>query len=84
MADGTGGASYYQGEGNPVTIAPFFKQFVHDISETFIATFNTTAEAGGREHLVRIKMSTSTPKVKLRHPDEVRPGNLESPVARQQ
>jgi hypothetical protein len=83
VADGTGGNTYYQGEGNPVSIGPFFKEFVHDIAETYVATFNTTAEAGGREHLVRIKVSTNTPKVKVKAPAEVRPGNREAAVARQ-
>jgi hypothetical protein len=83
VADGTGGNSYYEGTGNPVSIAPFFKQFVHDIAETYVATFNTTPEAGGREHLIRIKMSTNMPKVKVKAPEEVRPGNLEAAVARQ-
>ena len=78
VADGTGGDAYFEGTGSPVSLSPFLKQFVHAISETYVATFNAPADAGGREHLVRVKMSTSTPKLKLRHPDEVRPGNLEA------
>lgn len=78
VADETGGESYYSGPMNPVSLTPYFKQFLHSISETYVATFNADAEAGGREHLLRMKLTTSTPKLKLRHPDEVRPGNLEA------
>lgn len=83
VADGTGGVSYYQGTFNPVSLTPFFHQFEHDLSETYIATFSADAAAGGREHLLRIKMSSTVPKVKLRHPDEVRPGNQELPASAQ-
>ena len=78
VADSTGGETFYEGTGNPVSLTPFFNRFMHDIAETYVATFNAPAGAGGREHLVPIKMSSTLSKVKLRHPDEVRPGNLES------
>lgn len=81
VADATGGVSYYQGTFNPVSLTPFFHQFEHDISETYVATFN--ADSGGRDHLVHVKMSSTIPKLKLRHADEVRPGNQESPASAQ-
>ena len=77
VADATGGESFYEGTGNPVSLKPFLQSFVHDISETYVATFNAPAGSGGRDHLVQLKMRTSTPKLKLRHADEVRPGNVE-------
>ena len=46
VADGTGGQSYYQGSFNPVSLLPYLKQFTHDISETYIATFK--CRWGGR------------------------------------
>ncbi len=81
VAQGTGAEAYYEGSGNPVSLTPFFKQFEHAISETFVATFNAPADAGGREHLARLKVTASIPKLKLRHPDAVRPGNLEAAVS---
>ena len=81
VAEATGGVSYYQGSITPVSLKPFFHQFEHDIAETYVATFNADAAAGGRDHLVHMKLTSSVPKVKLRHPDEVRPGNLEAPIA---
>ena len=80
VAEGTGGVSYYQGDFNPVSLKPFFHQFEHDLAETYIATFNADSGSAGRDRLLRLKMSTSTPKLKLRHPDAVRPGNQESPA----
>ncbi len=78
VADATGGKLYNIGSINPVSLAPLFQQFAHDIAETYVATFNTDAGAGGKEHLVRVKLSTSTPKLKLRTSENVRPGNLEA------
>jgi len=78
VADETGGDTYYQGSGNPVSLSPFLKQFVHAVSETYIATFNTDPLAAGRDHLLRLKISTKTPKLKLRTASEVRPGNREA------
>jgi hypothetical protein len=77
VADGTGGYSYYQGLGNPVSLLPFLKQFQHDISETYVASFVANAGGGnGRPQLQQFKLST-TPKLKMRHPDAIIPGNLE-------
>ena len=77
VAEATGGTLYNQGTINPVSLTPYFKDFAKDISETYIATFNADAAAGGRDRLVRVKFTTNQPKLKLRTPDQVRPGNLE-------
>ena len=78
VADATGGQSYYEGTFNPVSLTPFFKQFQRDLSETYVATFDAPAQGGGRSHLVRVKMNSTVPKLKLRHAEEVRPGNREA------
>jgi hypothetical protein len=81
LAEGTGGEAYYQGLGNPVSLTPFFEQFAHAISETYVATFAADAQAGGRDHLVRTKVTASDqPRLKFRYPEEVRPGNREAEV----
>lgn len=77
VAQATGGYSYYQGTGNPVSLDPFLKQFQHDISETYVVTFVADAGANGKPQLSRLKIS-ATPKLKLRYPDSVRAGNLEA------
>ena len=81
VADATGGQSYYEGTFNPVSLTPFFQHFEKDLSETYIATFDAPAQGGGRSHLLRVKMTSTVPKLKLRHADEVRPGNQESTTA---
>ncbi len=78
VAEATGGVLYNQGTINPVSLKPYFQEYAKDLSETYIASFGADAGSGGREHLVRLKLSTSLPKLKLRAPDNVRPGNLES------
>ena len=78
VASATGGEAYYQGIGNPVSLSPFFKQFDHDISETYVATFGADATHEGRDQLLRVKLNSSIPKLKFRKPDEVRPGNHET------
>ncbi len=78
VSQATGGEAYYQGSFNPVSLTPFFKQFSTAISETYIASFDAPARTKGREHMVQMKVDSTIPKLKWRHPDEVRPGNQES------
>jgi hypothetical protein len=73
-AEGTGGRSYYEGTGSPVSLAPYLAQFQHAISETFVATF--PAKVKGKD-LVRIKAETKVSGTKLRAAEAVRPGNAE-------
>jgi hypothetical protein len=72
MAQGTGGTSYYQGTGSPVSLAPFLKQFHDAIVETYVATF----PVDGNKKMVSLKLSTSLPKTKLNAPQQVRPGTI--------
>lgn len=83
VADATGGTAFNMGPINPVSLKPYFDEFAHDLTETYVATFQADAGRGGKEHLIRLKMSTSIPKLKLRYPENVRPGNLESNTAPQ-
>jgi hypothetical protein len=81
LADATGGTSYWQGTGSPVSLKPFLDQFSRDINDTFIATFMADAGSGnGKPQLLRVKLS-ATPKLKMAHTEEIRPGNLEGPVS---
>ena len=70
VASGTGGRAYYQGTGNPVSMAPFLSQFQKAIAETYVATF----DAPGDKNLVRVKLTTNMPGAKLRSADQVHPG----------
>jgi hypothetical protein len=75
LTEGTGGVNYYQGTGNPVSMAPFLGMFQNAIAETYIATFNAPASGNRDRDLVRVKITA--PNAKLRAPEEVRVGNQE-------
>jgi hypothetical protein len=77
VAEGTGGFAYWQGIGNPVSMTPYLDQFKHSVSETYVATFQAEPQ-GKKNDLVRVKASTDLHGVKLRTPDQVRVGNMES------
>jgi hypothetical protein len=72
MAEGTGGVSFYQGTGSPVSIAPFLKEFQDNVAETYVATFVVPAS----KELARLKLSTTLPKTKVRAPEQVRAGTV--------
>jgi hypothetical protein len=72
VAQGTGGTTYYQGSGSPVSLAPFLKQFQNALAETYVATFPVDAN----KKMVYLKLSTTLPKTKLKAPDQVRPGTI--------
>jgi hypothetical protein len=75
MAEGTGGLALYQSTGqNPVSMAPYLKQFQEAIARTYVATFPVDAN----KKLVSLKTSTDLPKTKLRAPTQVRPGTIVS------
>jgi hypothetical protein len=78
VAQETGGQTYYQGLGNPVSLAPFLTEFRRSISETWIASFMLS---GASDKLVRVQAATSLHKVKLNTPQYVRVGNLEGITA---
>lgn len=76
VGDATGGDLFNNGPITPVTLAPYFAQFQKAIAESY--TIGFTANATGKSNeLVRIKLKTSQPGVKLHAPDGVRPGLAE-------
>ena len=77
VAEGTGGRSYYQGSGNPVSLQPYLEQFQHDISETYVAGFNVEGRG-----LVGVRVRSKVPRLKVRSAQQVLPGNVESSSAR--
>lgn len=72
VAQGTGGTTYYQGTGSPVSLAPFLKQFQNAIAGTYVATF----PVDGNKKMVTLKASSTLPKTKVNAPQEVRPGTI--------
>jgi hypothetical protein len=76
LSQATGGVDYFEGSGNPVSMAPFLTQFQHAVAGTYIATFDAPAGKDPARDLVRLKLASSS-KTKLHAPDQVRPGNVE-------
>jgi hypothetical protein len=74
VGEGTGGRSYYQGTFNPVSLQPYLEMFQHDIAETYIAGFTTPGRG-----LVNVRVKSNVPHLKIRAPQQVLPGNLETP-----
>jgi hypothetical protein len=74
LAQGTGGAAFYQGTGNPVSLQPYLKQFQDAVAATYVATFPVDAN----KKFVNLKLSTNLPKTKARAPELVRPGTIVS------
>jgi hypothetical protein len=72
VAEGTGGVSFYQGSIPPIALDPYLKQFQSAIANTYVASFDAPAS----KNLVRLKLSTTLPKTKVRAPDQVRAGNI--------
>jgi hypothetical protein len=72
VAQETGGTTYYQGTGSPVSLIPFLKQFQNALAETYVATF----PVDGNKKMVSLKLSTKLPKTKINAPSEVRPGTI--------
>ncbi len=70
----TGGVNYYEGTGNPVSMAPFLEKFQRAVTETYVATFATKARKDPRD-LVDVKFSAA--KAKLHAAEKVRPGDVE-------
>ena len=75
ITQGTGGTNFWEGAGNPVSMAPYLDKFQYAIAETYVATFVAPAGKDPQRDLVRVKISA--PKAKLHAPELVRAGNRE-------
>ena len=80
VGDATGGMLFNNGTIPPVSIAPFLDQFGRAINASYELGF--MANAGGkRDTLIRIRVKSNQPGVKVRAPQAVRPGLVETAVA---
>jgi hypothetical protein len=75
VADATGGRSFYNGIGNPVSLGPFLGDFRKAIAESYTATFMANTSHEKANTLARLKITTSQPQLKLHAPDGVHPGS---------
>jgi hypothetical protein len=74
LSQATGGQSLYQLNGNPVSLEPFLKEFTKDMSESYTVSFMADSAREKKDTLLRIKLKSSQPGVKINAPDGVHPG----------
>lgn len=74
VAEATGGESFYQGRITPPSLIPYLNQFGKAIQESYLVTFNASANREKRDTLTRIKIRSEQAGVKVHAPDSVHPG----------
>ena len=77
VADATGGKSFYQGRITPPSIAPYLNQFRNSIMESYLVTFNASANREKKNTLTSIKIKSEQAGVKIHAPQAVHPGLVE-------
>ena len=74
VAQATGGESFYQGRITPPSLKPYFDQFLGALRESYLVSFNASANREKRNTLVPIRLKTEQNGMKLHVPDAVHPG----------
>jgi hypothetical protein len=74
VGDATGGTSFNMGTITPPSLSPYLNQFAKAIATSYMVRFNVNYPRVKRDTLVRIKLKTSQPGVKLQTPNNVHPG----------
>ena len=77
VADATGGESFYQGTITPPSLAPYLDEFRKSLSESFLVTFDASANREKNNTLVPIKIKSEQGGVKVHAPEAVHPGLTE-------
>ena len=74
VGDATGGTSFNMGTITPPSLAPYLTQFSKAIATSYMVRFNVNYPRVKRDTLVRIRLKSSQPGVKLQTPNNVHPG----------
>ncbi len=77
VADATGGESFYQGRITPPSLKPYFDAFRKSLTESYLISFNASANREKRDTLTDIKVKTEQAGVKIHAPHAVHPGLVE-------
>lgn len=81
VGEATGGELFNEGPITPVSLAPYFAQFQHALTESYVLGFMATSNGGRSNTLIPIRVKTSQHGVKLHAPDNVHPGVDEAAIA---
>jgi hypothetical protein len=74
VGEATGGVSFNMGTITPPSLAPYLNQFGKAIATSYLVRFNVNSARVKRDTLIRIKLKSSQPGVKLNVPNNVHPG----------
>jgi hypothetical protein len=74
VGEATGGVSFNMGTIVPPSLTPYLNQFGKAIATSYLVRFNVNSARVKRDTLVRIKLKSSQPGVKMNVPDNVHPG----------
>jgi hypothetical protein len=74
VGEATGGVSFNMGTIIPPSLTPYLNQFSKAIASSYLVRFNVSSARVKRDTLVRIKLKSSQPGVKVTAPDNVHPG----------
>ena len=69
VAQATGGNSYWQGLGNPVSLQPFFQDLRRRLSNQYEVSF--TAPSNGKTEVKSLKVDLHVPSAKVASPQQV-------------
>jgi hypothetical protein len=69
VTQATGGNSYWQGDGNAVSFAPYFEDLRSRLRNQFALSFS--ADFKGKPEVVSMKVKASTPAAKVTAPQFV-------------
>jgi len=74
VGDATGGTSFNMGTITPPSLTPYLNQFAKAVASSYLVRFNVSSARVKRDTLVRIRLRTSQPGVKIQTPNNVHPG----------
>ena len=77
VAEATGGQSFYQGRITPPSLAPYLNQFRQAIQESYLVTFNASANHEKSNTLLTIKIKSEQAGIRIHAPQAVHPGLTE-------
>lgn len=72
LTDDTGGRSFFQGTGTPVSFAPFLRELGTILSRQFALTY---LSSGKKKDLRRIEVTSDNPDIKIEYPRNYVPKN---------
>jgi hypothetical protein len=74
VGEATGGTSFNMGTITPPSLTPYLNQFSKAVATSYMVRFNVSSARVKSDTLIRIKLKSSQPGVKIQTPDNVHPG----------